>query len=469
LAPIAVLVIVNLPALRWPKKLAYPSALFLFAAQTLLAVFSPKALIYAGETSFLSLKIRADALSVLSLASIGLVLFVVALSGRVFFRDRQVRPDFASLLLVALAGMNAAVLATDLFSLYVFIEVVAITSYLLIAFDKKSPAMAAAFQYLALSALATTLLLGGVAIAILSAGTTSLDGIYAASQRTGSSGLLTHLALALFGAGLLIKSGLVPFHGWLPAAYSKAPAPVSVLLAGIVTKISGVYMLFRVVLSAFGFQPWFREVLLLFGAISIVAGAVAAIGENDFKKMLAYSSISQVGYIVVGLGCATPIALAGAAFHFFNHAVFKALLFVNAASIENRASTTDMRELGGLSERMPFTGATCVVGLLSAAGIPPLAGFWSKLMILGGLWYAGYHGYAIVALGGSLLTLGYFLIMQKKVFFGKIKDGLGGLGEVGRTLCISQALLASVTIASGIFFPWVLQTLVLPIGTLMVK
>ena len=158
------------------------------------------------------------------------------------------------------------------------------------------------------------------------------------------------------------------------------------LLAGVATKASGIYALVRLIATIFPMSVPLNQVLMVVGLISIVIGALAAIGQTDMKRMLAYSSISQVGYIVLGLGCGTALGVAGAVFHMFNHAVFKSLLFVNSADLEQRLGTTDMRKMGGLGSRMRVTSATSVIAMLSTAGIPPLAGFWSKLIIIVALW-----------------------------------------------------------------------------------
>ena len=282
------------------------------------------------------------------------------------------------------------------------------------------------------------------------------------------------IALGAFICGLFIKGGLVPFHGWVLGAYSAAPAPVSVLLAGAATKISGIYGLIRLGLagaysaapsagrsprtrglrtSSPGAPRSFSEVMLLVGMVSIVVGAFAAMAQTDMKRLLAWSSISQVGYIVLALGCGTPLAIVGAAFHLFNHAIFKSLLFVNSAAVEQQVKTTDMERLGGLGGQMPFTATTSVVGLLSAAGVPPLAGFWSKLLIVLALWQAGHGVYAVLAVLLSVVTLGYLLMMQRKVFFGKVREGLAGTREASPGLVLASVVLAGVTVGAGVLFP----------------
>jgi multicomponent Na+:H+ antiporter subunit D len=267
----------------------------------------------------------------------------------------------------------------------------------------------------------------------------------------------------------LIKGGLVPFHAWVPDSYVSAPSAVSVLLAGVVTKAAGVYTLIRVVIAMFGFSPEIKSILLIFGTASILVGAFAAIGQRDMKRLLAYSSISQVGYIVVGFGAGTFLGIAGAVFHLFNHSIFKSLLFLNSAAVETRLGTTDMDKMGGLSARMPITGATSVVGALSAAGIPPLSGFWSKLMIIVALWQSGNHIYALIAILAGVITLAYLLVMQRRVFFGKLAKENEGLKEARPGITMAAIMLASILIVSGIFFPFIFNAFISPLQELIIR
>jgi len=422
--------------------------------------------VYSTKLFSLLLKLSTDNLSLLLLLTIGIVLFVSALVGRYTIPDSRQRFNFFSLLLIALMGMNTIVMTTDIFSLYVFMEITAVALFVMIAMEKDIFALEGAFKYMVLSAIATILILTSIALIIMVSGDTSFAAISSAIKSSSAS-LMIKFAVILFLCGLFVKSGLVPFHGWLPDAYSAAPNAVSVFLAGIVTKVTGVYVLMRVVISVFGFTDPIKNVLMFTGALSIVIGAFAALGQSNFKRMLAYSSISQVGYIILALGCGTNLALAGAAFHLFNHAIFKSLLFVNAASVENRLGTVDMDKMGGLSSRMPVTGATSVIGLLSTAGIPPFSGFWSKLIIIVALWNSAHYGYAVISLLMSIVTLAYFLSMQRRVFFGKIRPGLENVNEVGPGLVLPQVILAAIVVGVGIFFPIVLNKFILPAANIL--
>ncbi len=364
--------------------------------------------------------------------------------------------NFANLTLMAVMGMSGVVLVRDLFSVYIFLELTAVSSYVLISMRKEREGFEGAFQYLVLSAVATILMLTAIALIYLTIG--KLD--YAAlaqylSANTGAMSLAMKAAVILLASGFAIKAGLVPFHGWVPGAYTAAPPAVSVLLAGIATKAGGVYVILRLMHDVLGAAGLGMPFMVL-GAVSIVVGALAAIGQKDMKRMLAWSSVSQVGYIILGAGLGTKLALLGALLHFFNHAVFKSLLFVNAATVEAQAGTRDMDQLGGLANRMKITGGTSVVGFLSTAGVPPLSGFWSKLLIIMALWQAGYAAFAVVALLASVITLGYFLILQRKVFFGKLREGFENIREGGANYTVPALILAGITVAAGIAMPFLL-------------
>jgi multicomponent Na+:H+ antiporter subunit D len=469
LIPLLCLMLFNLPWRRSGEKVAFWTAIVFLIAQMagsaarLLAVRDPLP-DFLGR--YFSFQLAGDALTWIMLFTAALVAMTALLVGNVFFADAKQKFLFNNLLFVSLIGMNGTVLTADLFSMYVFFEVTSVSSFILIAFQKDPDALEGAFKYLILSAVATVLMLAAVGIFLLISGGTSFAEIRLACIESPHTAL-SRLAAVLFIGGLFIKAGVVPFHWWLPDAYGSAPAPVSVLLAGIVTKATGVYGLARLVISMLDMTPALRTLLLLGGTASIFAGALAAMGQGNFKRMLAYSSVSQVGYIVLALGCGTPLALAGAVFHLFNHAVFKSLLFVNAASVERRMGTTDMNRMGGLASRMPWTGWSSVVALLSTAGIPPLAGFWSKLIILIALWQAGLRAYAVLALLAGILTLAYFLSMQRRVFFGKETAESAGVHEADFGLVLPEIVLAALTVGVGLAFPFVLRHVILPIQQLL--
>jgi multicomponent Na+:H+ antiporter subunit D len=268
----------------------------------------------------------------------------------------------------------------------------------------------------------------------------------------------------LFLAGFGLKAAIVPFHAWLPDAHPSAPAPISAMLSGVVIKVAGIYALVRVF---FGLYPAaaYGEVLrvfLILGVASMVLGAVVAYFQTDIKRMLAYSSISQIGYILIGLGLGNLMGMMGALFHLFNHALFKSLLFLNAGALQYRTGTRDMRQMGGLEHRMRVTGITSVVGTLSIAGIPPFNGFWSKLLIVLGAIAAKQYLVATLLVCFSIFTLGYFLLLQRQVFFGKLNDRWRELKEAPAAMAISMAFLAAGCLLTGVFFNLVVSGLIEP-------
>jgi len=467
--PLLAVVFLNLPMGKGVGKLAMSLAALCCLAEGV-AVFAVTPQVWALQPAIgeiLNTHFVVDQLTLvmfLSIALVGVSAVWVARYG--FGDDDEKKFRFANLLLLSLAGMNGIVLVRDLFALYVFLEITAVTSFVLIALEHGKAAFEGAFKYLVLSALATTLLLGGLALLFIVAGDTSFETVGLALREPGTN-KMGLVAVALFLGGLSIKGGLVPFHGWLPDAYSSAPSAVSVLLAGIVTKTTGVYTMIRLVDAVFGYTESVKAVLLVTGLISIVVGALLALGQKDFKRMLAYSSISQVGYIILGLGAGPGLGFAGAIFHLFNHSVFKTLLFVNSAAVEQQSGTRDMDKLGGISVKMPVTGTTSVLAMLSTAGIPPLSGFWSKLIIILAVWKAGHEGYAMVAILASVITLAYFLSLQRRVFFGKLTEACAGLREAGLWALLPALLLAAITVVLGLTTPWLFETFLVPVRSIL--
>ena len=469
LIPFFSVLILNLP-LKGIRKLAFGVAIGLSLLQ-MASVFIPDSILWkAGENAFgniFNFELQgADILSKVVLFCIAMSAFSALFATRAFLKDAEERFNFINVILIAIAGMNGVALARDIFSLYIFLEITAVSSFILIAFDKDVLGLEGAFKYILLSGVATVLMIAGIALLMLVAGSTNFALIHYALVNHNKDFLIS-LAVGLFIVALFIKSGLMPFHAWVPDAYTSAPAPASVFLAGVVTKVAGVYVLIRILVSVVGFSPAIKSILLFIGAISAILGAIAALTQSDFKRMLSYSSISQVGYIILGVGSGSVLGIAGAALHIFNHAAFKSLLFVNSAAVESQLGSRDMDKMGGLAKQMSITGLTSVIGSLSCAGIPPLAGFWSKLVIIIALWLAGYKTYAVIAVLGSILTLAYFLSLQRRVFFGKLNDEFKDIKEAAFSLTFPAVLLAVLIVGLGILAPFILNRFILSFSSVL--
>jgi multicomponent Na+:H+ antiporter subunit D len=402
-----------------------------------------------------------DGLSVFFLVTISLVGTACSLFSMRYMQDSSEKGLFSALFLVMVAGMNGLVLTTDLFNMYVFLEVSAISAYALVAFGRKHDGVEAAFKYLMLSVVATSGILMALSFIYMVTGTLSFSGIKAAAD-AGMHPRLVSLCLALFVMGFAVKVGAVPFHGWLPDAYCSAPAPIAAMLSGILGKATGIYALLRIGGGIWNMHSMMPRVVMVIGVVSMLVGAMLALGQNDFRRMLAYSSISQIGYVLIGLGCATPLGIAGGLFHLFNHSIFKTLLFLDAGATEYATGTKDLTKLGGINNRLPVTGLTTTIGLFSTAGIPPFNGFWSKLIIIIALVQAGFGFTALLAVGASILTLWYFLLMQRKAFYGKLAAGLETVREAPFTMCLATLGLAALCLVIGLCFWWVMGNLIQP-------
>jgi len=411
-----------------------------------------------GVSGPLGISLSADALSLVML----LVVAVGSLAASVFsvsyMTDYTSKAKYYVLFLLMVAGMNMVVLGGDLLNMYVGIEVAAIACYALVAYGLGKEYLEASFRYQVLGTVGTLCLVAGIGLLYSHTGTLSLADLGTLDDASGVSGVAGTLLLA----GLALKAAYVPFHAWLPDAHSTAPSPVSAMLSGVFIKVVGVYGLMRLLFVVFEPGSLLATVLLVVAALSIIAGALLALVQTDMKRLLAYCTISQMGYILLGIAIGTPLALVGALFHLVNHAMFKELFFFGAGSVERQTGTRDIAALGGLNSCMPVTGVTSAIGFFSVSGCPPFGGFWSKLIIIVAAVQAGQLGYGIVAAIGAIVTVSYFLKYEKGVFFGSLPGALQSVKESPATMWIPMVLLAAVCVVLGIVFPWFIDYLLEP-------
>jgi multicomponent Na+:H+ antiporter subunit D len=448
-----------------PDLLANATMLFLLVY----AAVAGRALLAGGpllqQSSWLgeavNIRLALDGFSLFMLVAVALVGLAASLFSIDYMEHYGSKANFYALYLVMMAGMNGLVLASDLFSVYIFLEVAAVASYALVAFGLGHDELEAAFKYLMLSVVASAFIVASIAIVFGMTGSLDFAAVATALQELHAGPVLA-IASAFLLLGFGLKAALVPFHAWLPDAHPSAPAPISAVLSGLLIKISGVYAMTRIFLNVFGLTPALSTVLMGLGAVSMVVAAFLALGQKDMKRMLAYSSISQVGYVVLGIGIGTPLGIAGGLFHLFNHALAKGLLFLTSGSVQQATGTRDLDSMGGLAKRMPVTAATNLVGALSIAGVPPLNGFWSKLLIIVALVQAGHPVYAVIAVLVSVLTLWYYLLMQRKAFFGKLNEKWAAVKEAPFWMTAATVLLALLCLGIGILFASTVTTWVQP-------
>ncbi len=326
-----------------------------------------------------------------------------------------------SLTLLLLAGLTGIVVTGDLFNLYVFLEIASLSAYALMAVgDKKAPM--AVFRYIIMGTIGASFYLLGVGFIYFSTGSLNMADV--ASLLPGlleSRAILAAVVFIVIGLGL--KMALFPLHLWLPDAYTYAPSAVTALIAPLMTKV-GAYVLIRMLLSVFS-PDYLSEQLPVtliigwLGAAGIIIGSVLAIAQKDFRRMLAYSSIAQIGYIALGIGLANPLGMIGGMLHIMNHAFMKGCLFQVAGAIRYRTGIWDITRFAGLGKKMPWTMAAFVVGAISMVGIPPACGFFSKWYLILGCVDAANWIFVAVIVASSLLNAVYFFRVIEKSYTGQ--------------------------------------------------
>jgi multicomponent Na+:H+ antiporter subunit D len=449
---------------RLPAIVSNLAALYLLIITIYLYAFRPfnKVLVYkiGGWGTPLGLNLVLDGFSHLLLLIISLAALLVTFYSISYMEQYTGQAKYYALLLLVIAGMIGTVLTGDLFNLFIFWEVASLASIVLVAFGVAAEELEAAMKYALLGTVATVLVVWGIALTYSLTGTLSLAEI--ARHFPQNAVAMKTLITLLFLVGFGTKAALVPFHAWLPDAHPAAPAPVSATLSGVLIKALGVYALVRIFYNVIGLTPLLAQIFVLLGIISVLVGAWLAAGQRDLKRLLAYSSISQIGYIIVGFGLATPLSIMGALFHLFNHALIKPLLFMNAGAVEYAAGTRELPKLGGLSRVMPVTAQTSLVGSFALSGLPPFNGFWSKLFIILACVQAGRWGLALLLVLGSILTLAYFARLQKRVFFSQLPAALSKVAEVPWPMATVMIVMALGCLLGGLFFPYLLGQFINP-------
>jgi multicomponent Na+:H+ antiporter subunit D len=409
----------------------------------------------------LGINMVLDGLSSLLLLAISVVSTAAMLFSVRYMEQYTAKAKYLSLFMLMVAGMNGVVLSGDIFNVFVFLEIASIASYALVGFGCEHEELEASFKYMVLGSIGSIFVLFAVALVYGNTGSLNMAYISKAIQSSGLNPGLT-FALGLFVAGFGLKAALVPFHAWLPDAHPSAPAPISAMLSGVIIKALGIYALARVVFNVFGVSIQMGWILTVLGLLSMVVGAFLAIGQWDIKRLMAYSSISQLGYVVLGIGLGgvilargdnvawASLAILGGLFHLVNHAVYKSLLFLTSGSIQMSTGTREMREMGGLAERMPVTRAACTVASASIAGIPPFSGFWSKLILVIAAVQAHFYWVAAIVVFVSLCTLIMYLKVQRYVFLGELPENLQQTKESKGSMLVAMVLLALLCVLMGL-------------------
>jgi multicomponent Na+:H+ antiporter subunit D len=410
-----------------------------------------------------------DSLSAVMVLTIAIVVFAVSLFSLRYISHYTGQWKFYTLLMLITTGMMGISITGDLFNMFVFLEIAAISSYALVAFGVDAEELEASFKYMVMGEIGGLTFL--LTIALLYAKTSTLN----LADMSQSLQLIRYtpffwMTLALMLFAFSIKAALVPFHSWLPDAHPAAPAPISSLLSGIFIKVLGIYTTARIVFNVFGLSratdPLFFNMLIGLGLLSIVFAGLTALNQKDYKRLLGFSSVSQIGYIMVGFGIGNFYGIAGAIFFILAHALAKALLFLTSGAVVNATGTRELKKLAGLGERMPTTAWSFHFGAISLIGLPPLAGFWAKLFILIGAVKAGLLWLAIVAGVLSVLSLGYLLRIENNVFF---KKGKSEAKSAPFTMRIAMVFLVVLIVIVGLLFQPLMESVIGPAADALLR
>lgn len=414
-----------------------------------------------------------DGLTRLMLLTVNLVASVSLLFS-IRYMQRYTSPGlYYTLFLLMIAGMNGVIVTGDLFNLFVFLEIASIASYALVAFGTEHEELEAGFKYLILGSIGSVFILFGIGLLYNQTGHLNMAVVGDTLFGKGANRVVM-LAVAFFLMGFGLKAALVPFHAWLPDAHPSAPAPVSAMLSGVLIKALGIYAMSRVLFNVVVPTSEVVGVVIGLGALSMMVGAFLMIGQDDLKRLLAYCSIGQVGYIVTAIGVGAyalfvrgdsslaAFALFGGFFHLFNHAIFKALLFLVSGAVEYGAGTRSLADLGGLRKLMPVTAGCCRVGSLSISGIPPFAGFFSKIVIILAIFQARLWIIGAVAIVEAFVTLLAFLKLQRQTIEGPVPSSLQNVIEVPGSMRVAMIALAAICFLAGPGVVWFREWIVDP-------
>jgi len=366
---------------------------------------------------------------------------VVSLAVLVYtVRDDPGGAAFYTEYLLLVTGLSGMTVTGDVFNLYVFLEISGLATYALVASAGDGRSAVSAFKYLLFGTVAASLYLLGVGYALIATGTLNMADL---AVELANVGYDSPLVLASFGfvvVGLATKTALFPLHTWQPGAYSDSPDSVSALISALVSTVAA-YALLRIVYTVytpafFEAVPVARDALVAFACVSIVVGSALAVAQSEVKRMLAYSSVSQYGLVVVGLAIGTRAAVFGAIVHLVGHAIMKGGLFVAAGTVDDLIGARTVDEYAGLSDRFPVLGGASAVLMLAMVGVPPAVGFAGKWYIALGAVRAGTWPVAVVIFASTLLTLAYFAILVERMFVAPASSSVraaadGGYGDDG--------------------------------------
>ena len=395
----------------------------------------------------------AGALMILIIATVGALVMSYAWRSIEHEIHKKQSGLFYTCYLLCLTGLLGIVVTGDAFNLFVFLEISSLSSYVLISLGSSRRALTAAYQYLVMGTIGATFILIGIGFLYMMTGTLNILDI---SQRLPAVAdtRTIRVAFAFVTVGVSIKLALFPLHLWLPNAYTFAPSVVSAFFAATATKV-GVYILLRFFFTVFGIQFSFAAmhvgtILLPLAVAAILIASLVAVFQTNVKRMLAYSSLAQIGYIILGISLGTTAGVSAAMIHLFNHAIIKGALFMAMGCIFLRLGSVELRDMQGLARQMPWTMAAFVAGGLSLIGLPLTAGFISKWYLVSAALTDGYWPLAVLMLVSSLLALIYIWRVVESAYFGAPARSSSNVKEAPAAMLVPMWLFIGLNLYVGV-------------------
>lgn len=406
----------------------------------------------------IGISLEVDALSLFFSLIVTVAVFVSGVYSFTYMSHDDSLVNFYTLFLMLSGSVLGLVMSGDLFNIFVMVEIMTFTAVALTAFrNTYEGALEGAFKYLVVGSLGSTSLLVGIALIYSQLHTLNLAQI--AALLPGSMNGVTVIAFAFLFVGFGTKAFLFPFHPLAADAHAVAPASISLMISGVLTKC-GVYGIIRLVYAVYQNinEPFVQYLITGFGAVSMFVCVTMAFNQHNFKRLLAFHSISQVGYVITAVGLGSMLGLSAGLYHAMNHTIFKGLLFLTAGAVQHATGSLDLDGLGGLSRKMPRTCTLFLIGAASISGLPPFNGFASKWMIYQAAFEKGAQSgnfffilVCIAALITSVLTLASFIKVAQSVFFGQLPDSCRNVEEVSLAMRIPMWILAALCVVTGLF------------------
>ena len=424
------------------------------------AASGPFSYALGGWQAPIGIEYRVDSLTVLVLLIVSGIAALVMVYARESL-EVEIPYDryrlFHVMYLLSLAGLLGITITGDLFNVFVFLEISALSSYVLISLGKDRRALTAAYQYLIMGTIGATFILIGIGLMYMMTGTLNMADMAVRLREVEQTRTVT-AAFAFLTIGLATKIALFPLHQWLPNAYTYAPSVVTSFMAGTATKVA-VYVLLRLSLTVFGVEFSFQamplpSLLMPLALLAMFTASLVAIFQQDVKRMLAYSSVAQIGYMVLGISLASLAGLTGGIVHLANHALMKTLLFCVTGCIFVRIGSTHIDDLRGLGREMPWTFGAFVAGGLGLIGVPLTAGFVSKWYLVSAALEKGYWPIAVLILASSLLAVIYIWRVVEVAYFAPPRPGREPVGEAPLSMLIPVWLLVLAMVYFGIDAEW---------------